>query len=74
MGKVRKIKNSELVGGTNSEDVYPITSVKAVYDAENIPITKYINNLKKTHTFGGIISPSSSMSVPDGLVFYFSVT
>ena len=74
MGKVRKIKNSELVGGTNSEDVYPITSVKAVYDAENIPITKYINNLKKTHTFGGIISPSSSMSVPDGLVFYLAVT
>lgn len=35
MGKIKKILENELVGGTQSTDVYPVTSVKAVYDEEN---------------------------------------
>lgn len=35
MGKVRKLLESELVGGTLSEDVYPVTSCAAVYRSDN---------------------------------------
>lgn len=36
MGKIKKILETELVGGTQSTDVYPVTSTKAVYDENNI--------------------------------------
>lgn len=32
MGKIKKILENELTGGTQSTEVYPITSTKAVYD------------------------------------------
>ncbi len=35
MGKIKKILENELLGGTESTDVYPITSTKAVYTSEN---------------------------------------
>lgn len=35
MGKIKKILENELVGGTQSTDVYPVTSVKAVYDEKS---------------------------------------
>lgn len=35
MGKIKKILENELVGGIQTTDVYPVTSVKAVYDANN---------------------------------------
>lgn len=35
MGKVKKILETELVGGTQEIDVYPVTSTKAVYDENN---------------------------------------
>lgn len=35
MGKIKKILENELIGGTQSTDVYPVTSVKAVYDEDN---------------------------------------
>lgn len=35
MGKIKKILENELVGGTQTTDVYPVTSVKAVYDESN---------------------------------------
>lgn len=35
MGKIRKILETELVGGTQSTDVYPVTSTKAVFDGNN---------------------------------------
>ena len=34
-GKIKKLLENELVGGTQSSDVYPVTSVKAVYDEDN---------------------------------------
>lgn len=36
MGHIKKLKNNELVGGTDNNDVYPITSTKAVYDENNV--------------------------------------
>ena len=35
MGKIKKILENELVGGKQTTDVYPVTSVKAVYDENN---------------------------------------
>lgn len=35
MGKIKKILENELVNGTQTTDVYPVTSVKAVYDENN---------------------------------------
>ena len=35
MGKIKKIIENDLVGGTTSTDVYPITSTKAVYNTNN---------------------------------------
>ncbi len=35
MGKIKKILENELAGGTKNTDVYPVTSVKAVYDENN---------------------------------------
>ena len=35
MGKIKKILENELTGGTQSTEVYPITSIKAVYDENN---------------------------------------
>lgn len=36
MGRIKKILENELVGGTQSTDVYPVTSTKAVYDENNV--------------------------------------
>ena len=35
MGKIKKILENELAGGTQNTDIYPVTSVKAVYDENN---------------------------------------
>lgn len=35
MGKIKKILENELIGGTQSTEVYPVTSTKAVYDENN---------------------------------------
>lgn len=36
MGFIKKIKNCWLIGGTDNNDVYPVTSTKAVYDEDNV--------------------------------------
>ena len=43
MGKIKKITENELVGGTQSTDVYPVTSVKAVYDENNERLDNILN-------------------------------
>ena len=35
MGKIKKILENELTGGTQSTEIYPVTSIKAVYDENN---------------------------------------
>lgn len=35
MGVIRKIKDKELVGGTQDEEVYPVTSTQSVYNSQN---------------------------------------
>lgn len=35
MGVIRKLKDKELVGGIQDEEVYPVTSTKSVYNSQN---------------------------------------
>lgn len=72
MGKIRKILETELVGGTQSTDVYPVTSTKAVYDTNNKVLDDYIQHLKKTSTFACIATPTTNPGTPDGPVFYIA--
>lgn len=45
MGKIKKILENELVGGTQSTDVYPVTSTKAVYDENNENLDNILNSI-----------------------------
>lgn len=44
MGKIKKISENELVGGAQSTDVYPITSIKAVYGDNNERLDHILNS------------------------------
>ena len=45
MGKIKKILENELVGGTQNTDVYPVTSTKAVYDENNENLDSILNSI-----------------------------
>ena len=55
MVKIRKILETELVGGTQSTDVYPVTSVKAVYDENNVRLDTILK--PATKEAAGLMSP-----------------
>lgn len=46
MGKIKKLLENELIGGTQSTDVYPVTSVKAVYDENNKSLDNIIKEIE----------------------------
>lgn len=62
MGKIKKILENELVGGTQTTDVYPVTSTKAVYDENNKSLYNILNRVEP-----GIIYDVSALN--DGAVF-----
>lgn len=43
MGKIKKILENELVGGTQNTDIYPVTSIKAVYDDNSERLDHILN-------------------------------
>lgn len=45
MGKIRKIREDELVGASSSEDLYPITSVLAVYTEDSRVLSDVLNEI-----------------------------
>lgn len=47
MGKIKKILENELTGGTQSTEIYPITSIKAVYDENNERLDNIIDRKDK---------------------------
>lgn len=61
-GKIKKLLENELVGGTQTTDVYPVTSTKAVYDENNERLDNIINKIES-----GIIYDVSANN--DGAVF-----
>lgn len=48
MGKIKKLKGTDLIGGINNEDVYPITSTKAVFDEKNTSLHLLLNALESS--------------------------
>lgn len=50
MGKIKKILENELVGGTQGTDVYPVTSTKAVYDENNVRLDTILKPATKEAT------------------------
>lgn len=53
MGKIKKILENELIGGIQDADIYPVTSIKAVYDESN----ERLDNIIKRR---GIVNISTS--------------
>lgn len=47
MGKIRKLSESELIGGIQNTDIYPITSVKAVFDEKNTRLDTILGNIEQ---------------------------
>ena len=56
MGKIKKILEKELTGGTQNTDIYPITSTKAVYDENNERLDNVLGDLKNKIDTNSIIS------------------
>lgn len=48
MGKIKKILENELVGGTQTTDIYPVTSTKAVYDENNKRLDNILIELEQS--------------------------
>ena len=65
MGKIKKILETELVGGTQSTDVYPVTSTKAVYDENNVRLDTILKPATKESA--GLMSPEDKKNIDDKL-------
>lgn len=61
MGKIKKILENELVGGTQSTDVYPITSTKAIYDENNVRLDDILKPATKESA--GLMSPEDKNNI-----------
>ena len=64
MGKIKKILEKEL-GSTQNIEVYPVTSIKAVYDENNERLDNIINKIySSTHTVADS-STESDLDISD---------
>lgn len=78
MGKIKKILENELVGGTQTTDVYPITSTKAVYDENNERLDNILGGLldkisvlkNAGYLYAGVATPTTDPGTPKAKVFY----
>lgn len=61
MGKIKKILENELVGGTQSTDIYPITSTKAIYDENNVRLDDILKPATKESA--GLMSPEDKNNI-----------
>ena len=61
MGKIKKILENELVGGTQSTDVYPVTSTKAIYDENNVRLDDILKPATKESA--GLMSPEDKNNI-----------
>lgn len=61
MGRIKKILENELVGGTQSTDIYPVTSIKAVYDENNVRLDYILK--PATRESAGLMSPEDKNNI-----------
>ena len=74
MGKVKKLIESELVGGSQSTEIYPVTSTKAVYDNKNIRLLYNATYFFFSGERAKIIATSSVMVSASGIAIQMPVT
>lgn len=69
MGRIKKILENELIGGTQTTDIYPVTSIKAIYDENNERLDHILeaSNEKLTELESEVIYDVSSHN--NGAVF-----
>ena len=80
MGKIKKILENELVGGTQTTDVYPVTSTKAVYDENNERLDNILGGLgdkigilkNAGYLYAGVATIATNPDTPDAKVFYIA--
>ena len=80
MGKIKKILENELVGGTQNTDVYPVTSIKAVYDENNERLDNILGGLgdkigilkNAGYLYAGVATPTTGPGTPNAKVFYIA--
>lgn len=80
MGKIKKLLESELIGGNQNNEVYPITSTKAVFDSENRSLEDILKDINSRiqlikeagYLFAGIASPTTNPGTPNERVFYLA--
>lgn len=65
MGKIKKILENELIGGTQTTDIYPVTSTKAVYDENNKRLDNTLSGLKSEAIYD--VSTHNNSAVFDSL-------
>ena len=65
MGKIKKILENELIGGTQTTDIYPVTSIKAVYDENNKRLDNILNNI-----FGDLTASTDKLNQLGQQVIY----
>ena len=61
MGKIKKILENELIGGTQSTDIYPVTSTKAIYDENNVRLDDILKPATKESA--GLMSPEDKNNI-----------
>lgn len=80
MGKIKKILENELVGGTQTTDVYPVTSTKAVYNENNERLDITLEGLKDKisalenagYLYADVATTTIDPGTPDAKVFYIA--
>lgn len=80
MGKIKKILENELVGGTQTTDVYPVTSTKAVYDENNERLDNILGGLgdkidilkNAGYLYAGVATLTTDPGTPKAKVFYIA--
>lgn len=80
MGKIKKILENELVGGTQTNDVYPVTSTKAVYDENNERLDNILGGLgdkigilkNAGYLYADVATPTTDPGTPNAKVFYIA--
>lgn len=80
MGKIKKLKDVELVGGTEQNDVYPITSTKAIYDESNERLDNILGDLwdkigifkNAGYLYADVATPTTDPGTPKAKIFYIA--
>ena len=69
MARIKKILENELVGGTQTTDIYPITSIKAIYDENN----ERLDNIIKRRSIVNVSTNYNDAHIAEVLTLYTAI-